>query len=104
MAGYGSDVTGLDNREMLALQRMEAKFITPRVPGRSLKAALLVWGSSSDHLATAALVRWSREVWDASTFRRPRGLTIAQCHKASQACNGPEPTWAKVNGPISAAI
>lgn len=57
-------------------------------------------------LATAALLRWSREVWEAASFVRSRGYSPPQCRQMWEATGnsmGEAPTWRNIRGPLGAA-
>ena len=76
--GYDTEITGLDDGELRTLRRAIARGYGPKAGGRSLSAALLVEGDSSEVSALAPVVRWAAECWDAGVGRRAGGLDLPQ--------------------------
>ena len=102
-AGYGTEVTGLDDREWNGLRRSLAAGIGPKAGGRSLALALLLEGDSTTAVALAPAVRWAEEVW-AAACGEAGALTLPQLLGAWYGALARRPRkWGDVKGPIGAA-
>ena len=65
-AGHAAELWGMDDDEMLRLQRLAAAATTPIAARRSLTAVRLIRDDPSRGCAYAPIIRWAREVWNAS--------------------------------------
>ena len=102
-AGYGTDLAGLSNAELLTLRRCLVVGSGPKAQGRSLEAVLLLEGDSAWSSAMAPVVRWAREVWFASTGVGG-GFSLPQLLECFAAFDRRRPsTWKHVRGPMAAA-
>ena len=92
---YGATVDGLDDVSIRAVTSAIVATLRPRARGRSVKAAMVLAGV--DVLAEASvlpLVRWARELWDATavapTRAIPPAMMVAAWLTAAVPFNGPK--------------
>ena len=109
-------MNGLDDTSVKAVSRAIAATLRPKARCRSVKAAMVLAGV--DVLAEASvlpLIRWARELWDAAAVAPnraiPSRLLVAAWINAAEPSKGLVYTrrtargiWARVKGPMSAAI
>ena len=110
--GYGSEITGLSNSELVVAENLALKTLRPTARGRSRQATLLLGGNPSANLASASLVRWAKEVWKAACSpngfpgMHNSGLPTLRIAWQSVAETGATESrsWRSCRGPISAAM
>ena len=101
-AFYGSEVHGLDDRELLAALRLAAKVVSPSAPGRSLEALALLSGELLGSLPFAQARRWHLEVWRAACGLDPLAYSLSFLAEAFGQVYMPL-RWSQARGPIAGA-
>ena len=103
---YGACVTGLSDAQLLRLRRTAAAGTVPRAQGRSLDVALQLSGLDLVARATGAqMVRWAKEVWNATGCLDKRALSIPVIRDAwNSVAQIPPTTWAPIADPMGAAM
>ena len=112
--GFGSEVTGISDKELYAVETCALASLTPSSRGRSREATLLLHGVPSASLAFSAVLRWSREVWEAANgsggLRRrvSHRIDLAELSAAWETVSANQRArrdkWLGVAGPIGASI
>eukprot|EP00959_Pyramimonas_sp_CCMP1952_P296478 6202218-Pyramimonas_sp.AAC.1 len=83
-AAYGTEVTGISDRDLSLLRRMFFGFsvVRPRSQLRSLTTRALLDGNPTWRTATAPVTRWSKEVWISQTAACPWSLNLPSLNAA----------------------
>ena len=101
--GYGAEITGLSDPELLGLRRALAAGAGPKAAGRSLAAALLLEGDAAWSFSVAPVVRWAAEVWRAGVGA-VGGLALPVLRQRWSLVSASWPSsWRHVKGPLGAA-
>ena len=102
---YGAEVNGLSESELVSLQRVAASAMRPTAGGRSLSTTLLLNGDVTWKATAAPIVRWAKEVWNASITSQPRGFTLPELNRLwSQARPLQIRFWRSCRGPVAACF
>ena len=85
------------------LQRTAASAMKPSASGRSLSTTLLVNGDETWRATAAPVVRWAKEVWQASLTPHPWGFTLPELLKLWESARPAEcVSWRSCRGPLAA--
>ena len=79
---YGARVNGINDTDLLKVQRLLACNETPRCSGSSLTMRLILARDPSWSMAVGPVLAWSAEMWRSTTTRDDRALTMPYLLKA----------------------
>jgi hypothetical protein len=100
---YGAQVTGLDNGELLRLQRMAVAGLPPYCGGKSRRKTLAINGDPTAAAAVAVATRWAKEVWHSANGQAAGSLrlTVLQLAWGLNEKKASRPSWATARGPVA---
>eukprot|EP00959_Pyramimonas_sp_CCMP1952_P302634 6332384-Pyramimonas_sp.AAC.1 len=75
---FGSDLSGVSDRELLDLRRMAMSTVNPRAQGRSLSVLCLLSDEPTWRGSCAPIIRWAKEVWTLHTQAFPWAIGWAE--------------------------
>ena len=103
-ATYGDEVQGYTDAELKVLKTQAGAAQPPFSTGRSLEISLLLSDGGVARHAAPCLLRWAREVWDATTW--PRAGTVVAKTLAFMWAKvvGEKVTWKNRRGPLGTAF
>ena len=103
-ATYGDEVQGYTDAELKVLKTQAGAAQPPFSKGRSLEISLLLSDGGVARHAAPCLLRWAREVWDATTW--PRAGTVVAKTLAFMWAKvvGEKVTWKNRRGPLGTAF